>query len=68
MDMTACGLPLESSTDIVQPLAAVICVKGLDADGGIAYWSAVSQDLKLTEAQGMALGLLDEIRDRRRES
>jgi hypothetical protein len=68
MDMTVCGLPLEHGADMVQPLAAVVCVKGLDSEGNIAYWSVCTQDLMLTEAQGMALGLLDEFRDRRRES
>lgn len=67
MDMTCCGLPLPGETDMTQPLAAIVMVKGLDDEGKVAYWSSATEDLMLTEAQGMALGLLDEFRDARRE-
>jgi hypothetical protein len=68
MDATVCGLPLPGETDLVQPLSAVVCVKGLDGDGHIGYWHRATDDLTLTEAQGMALGLLDELRNARRGS
>jgi hypothetical protein len=66
MDATVCGLPLVGDHDIMQPLAAVVCIKGLDEQGGIGYWSQATDGLTLTEAQGMALGLLDDLRSGRR--
>jgi hypothetical protein len=68
MDATVCGLPLEGETDLAQPLSAVVCVKGLDEEGHIAYWHRATDDLTRTEAMGMALGLLDELRTARSES
>ena len=68
MDVTVAGLPLAGENDIMQPLAAVVCVKGLDADGKVAYWSRATEGLSTTEAQGMALGLLDDLREARSQS
>jgi len=62
---TVLGMPLNGDTDIAQPLAAVVCVKGLDEQGNVAYWSRSTDGLSLTEAQGMALGLLDDLREMR---
>lgn len=67
-DVTVAGLPLAGENDIMQPLAAVVCVKGLDESGSVCYWSRATDGLSLTEAQGMALGLLDDLRDGRRNS
>lgn len=64
-DITVAGLPLFGENDIMQPLAAVVCVKGLDGDGKACYWSTSTEGLSLTEAQGMALGLLDDLRGAR---
>ena len=67
-DVTVAGLPLIGENDIMQPLAAVVCVKGLDGDGKVCYWSRSTEGLTTTEAQGMALGLLDDLRDARLNS
>lgn len=68
MDVTVAGLPLTGENDIMQPLAAVVCVKGLDAQGKVAYWSRATEGLSMTEAQGMALGLLDDLREARSQT
>lgn len=68
MDVTVAGLPLVGDNDIMQPLAAVVCVKGLDEDGGVCYWSRATDGLSITEAQGMALGLLDDLRQARTQA
>lgn len=62
MEVTVAGLALEGENDIMQPLAAVVCVKGLDEAGNVCYWSRATDGLTTTEAQGMALGLLDDLR------
>jgi hypothetical protein len=62
------GLPLIGENDIMQPLAAVVCIKGLDEQGRVCYWSRATDGLSTTEAQGMALGLLDDLRAARRQS
>ena len=67
-DVTVAGLPLIGENDIMQPLAAVVCVKGLDEEGKVCYWSRSTEGLTTTEAQGMALGLLDDLRDARLNS
>lgn len=67
-DVTVAGLPLVGDNDIMQPLAAVVCVKGLDERGGVCYWSRATDGLSTTEAQGMALGLLDDLRAARGQS
>lgn len=64
-DVTVAGLPLLGNNDIMQPLAAVVCVKGLDETGAVCYWSRATEGLSTTEAQGMALGLLDDLRQAR---
>jgi len=61
-DVTVAGLPLAGENDIMQPLAAVTCIKGLDEQGNVCYWSRATDGLSTTEAQGMALGLLDDLR------
>lgn len=66
MDVTVAGMPVEGENDIMQPLAAVVCVKGLDEAGNVCYWSRATDGLTTTEAQGMALGLLDDLRESRR--
>lgn len=43
MDVTVAGLPLVGENDILHPIAAVVCIKGLDADGDVAYWSRASE-------------------------
>jgi hypothetical protein len=58
-------MTLEGENDIMQPLAAVVCIKGLDEDGKVCYWSRATEGLSTTEAQGMALGLLDDLREAR---
>ncbi len=64
-EITVAGLPLLGENDIMQPLAAVVCVKGLDEQGDVCYWSRSTEGLSTTEAQGMALGLLDDLRNAR---
>ena len=64
-EATVLGMPLLGDHDICQPLGAVVCVKGLDEAGNVAYWSRSTESLSLTEAQGMALGLLDDLREAR---
>lgn len=66
--ITVAGLPLIGENDIMQPLAAVVCVKGLDEQGNVCYWSCTTEGLSTTEAQGMALGLLDDLRGARGQS
>ncbi len=66
--VTVAGLPLIGENDIMQPLAAVVCVKGLDEQGKVCYWSRATEGLSTTEAQGMALGLLDDLREARGQS
>lgn len=48
-------MPLEGETDIVQPLAALVVVKGLDADGEVAYWARATADVTSVECYGMAM-------------
>jgi hypothetical protein len=67
-DVNVAGLPLLGENDIMQPLAAVVCIKGLDESGNVSYWSQATGGLSLTEAQGMALGLLDDLRESRKNS
>ncbi len=65
MEATVAGMELPGDNDIVQPLAAVVVIKGLDADNRIAYWSRATDDLSTTEALGMAMGLVDDLRETR---
>lgn len=66
--ITVAGLPLEGENDIMQPLAAVVCIKGLDAEGKVAYWSRATDGVTTTEALGMAVGLVDDLRASREQS
>jgi hypothetical protein len=66
--VTVAGLDLAGENDIMQPLAAVVCIKGLDEQGGVAYWSRATEGLSTTEAVGMALGLLDDLREARHKT
>jgi hypothetical protein len=68
IEVSVAGIPLVGEHDIAQPLAAVVCIKGLDEDGKVCYWSRATEGLSTTEAQGMALGLLDDLRESRRGS
>jgi hypothetical protein len=62
---TVAGMDLAGETDIMHPLAAVVCIKGLDEDGNVSYWSRATEGLSTTEALGMTLGLLDDLRKAR---
>lgn len=68
MDVTVAGLPVEGENDIMQPLAAVVVIKGLDESGNVCYWSRATEGLMTTEALGMALGLVDDLREARMSS
>lgn len=68
IEIAVAGIPLVGEHDIAHPLAAVVCIKGLDEDGNVCYWSRATDGLSTTEAQGMALGLLDDLREARRGS
>ena len=67
-NLTVAGLDLGGENDLATPLEAVVCIKGLDEDGKVCHWSRCTEGLTLTEAQGMALGLLDDLREARRET
>jgi hypothetical protein len=63
-EMTALGLPLctegnEAEYDIVQPLTALVVVKGIDSRGKVVHWTIKTEDLSNVEAMGMALFALD---------
>jgi hypothetical protein len=60
MAATVCGMPLE--IDVGTPVAALVMVKGLTEDGAVAYWHEKTDGITLTEAYGMAMSLVDEIR------
>ena len=63
MDLTVAGLSIPGDNDdIVQPLEAVISLKGLNKDGDVCYWSKATDGLTTVEARGMALTLLDDLR------
>jgi hypothetical protein len=55
-----CGIPLEM--EVATPIAALVMVKGLSEDGEIAYFHEKTDGITLTEAYGMAMSLVDEIR------
>ena len=48
VQVSVAGMSL-GDLDIVQPLSAVVCIKGLDSDGDVAYWSQVTEGLSVTE-------------------
>jgi hypothetical protein len=60
MIATVCGLPLE--IEVGTPVAALVMVKGLTEDGTFSYWHEKTDGVTLTEAYGMAMSLVDEIR------
>jgi hypothetical protein len=54
---TVLGMPLEMASDddqISQPLAAIVVVKCLNADGSIGYRSRATTGVQTVEALGMA--------------
>jgi hypothetical protein len=56
------GMPLYGEIDLTNPLAAVVCIKGLDSDGDLAHWTMATEGLNLTDAIGMATSLCDDLR------
>jgi hypothetical protein len=57
-EFTVLGMPLDSSDedyDLVQPLEALVVVKGLDSGGRVCYWAVKTPDLANVEAMGMAM-------------
>jgi hypothetical protein len=63
-DLTALGLPLctednEDEYDIVQPLSALVVVKGIDSRSKVVHWVIKTEDLSNVEAMGMAMFALD---------
>jgi hypothetical protein len=60
-----CGLPLEGSEDIGQPVAALVIVKTFDADSevGVCYQVRATGGLSTVEALGMADYAVLRIRD-----
>ena len=55
---TALGLPLDTADeayDIVQPVEALVIVKGLDSSGKLCHWVLKTPDLLNVEAMGMAM-------------
>jgi hypothetical protein len=58
VEYTALGLPLDSrdeAYDIVQPLEAIVIVKGLDSHDDVRYWTLKTSGLPNVEAMGMAM-------------
>ena len=58
VEFTALGLPLDTSDedyDIVQPVEALVIVKGLDSRGKLCHWTLKTPDLSNVEAMGMAM-------------
>ena len=58
MDLTVLGMPLDvhegDPLASVQPLCAMVVVKGLDADGEIVYLTGATDGLMTVECLGMA--------------
>lgn len=58
IEYTALGLSLETSDedyDLIQPLEALVIVKGLDSRGKMCHWVVKTPDLLNVEAMGMAM-------------
>lgn len=58
IEYSALGLPLDTTDedyDLVQPVVALVVVKGLDSDGKLCYWAIKTPDLSNVEAMGMAM-------------
>ncbi|MCW2904455.1 MAG: hypothetical protein JWO67_6720 [Streptosporangiaceae bacterium] len=54
-EYTVLGMKLDTEhADLAQPLAALVVVKGLDAEGRVAYWAMATEDIQTVEALGMA--------------
>jgi hypothetical protein len=54
-DATVCALPIKGMPDDVTPLAALVVLKALDADGDVAYYARATDSLTTVEAIGMAV-------------
>jgi hypothetical protein len=52
-DWSVLGMPLRPEGDVAQPLEAAVIIKGLDADGKIAYWTTCTEGLTSIEILGM---------------
>jgi hypothetical protein len=55
LDERVLGMPIEIASDLAQPIAAVVIVKGLDTSGEIAYWTAKTDGVTGVEAWGMVM-------------
>ena len=58
IEYTALGLPLDTTDDdydLVQPVEALVIVKGLDSRGKMCHWAVKTPDLSNVEAMGMAM-------------
>lgn len=68
MDVTLAGMDLEGGIpDMEQPLAGLAILKGLDSDGDVAFWVRSTEGVTRIEAMGMALYLLDSLRNAKNE-
>lgn len=65
-DLVIGGETIRGTADVVHVISAVVCLKGIDDRGKTCYWTRATDGVTLEEAQGMALGLLDDIRAMRR--
>lgn len=54
LDATVLGMRLQGDADIALPLGALVVVKGLDAEGNVAYWATTTDDVTSVECLGMA--------------
>jgi hypothetical protein len=55
--MEACGLSLDTTDeayDIVQPLEALVILKGLDSDNAVKYWIVKTDGLEAMDSWAMA--------------
>ena len=58
MEYSVLGLPLDTpgeDYDVVQPLEALVVVKGLDSRGKLCHWTFKTSDLLNVDAMGMAM-------------
>lgn len=62
MDMEVAGLPLKGDDDMEHPLAVVMVVKGLDAEGVVGYYIKATEGLTSVEGMGMSLYLTEKLR------
>jgi hypothetical protein len=57
-EYTVLGLPLDSRDedyDLVQPLEALVVVRGLDSADQVHHWAIKTPDLTNVDAMGMAM-------------